>query len=186
MSTQGSLCPRTGKKQDLLVHQAGRETHSRRSRGRHRTNLGCKDRDSSVEWRVGKGPKEGCRHQSRTRTGLSPQELLSKSLPSRWLNPMKQHTRTQMGQKSVRSLPVWCLSSAPPGPGGEKVGRLALTMAYASSCSTDVPQNQEWTVSLEWLERARWMEQPSPWPPAQSIGVALGGTSTSWLLQETA
>lgn len=30
------------------------------------------------------------------------------------------------------------------------------------------------------------MEQPSSWPPAQSIGAVLGGTCTYWLLQETA
>lgn len=49
-----------------------------------------------------------------------------------------------------------------------------LTVAYASSCSTDVSQSQGWTLSLEWLERAWWLEQPGPWPPAQSIGGGLG------------
>lgn len=70
------------------------------------------------------------------------------------------------------------MSSAPPGPGREKVGRwvgkLVLTMAYTSSRSTDVSQNQGWTLSLEWLERAWWLEQPGLWPPAQSIGGGLG------------
>lgn len=47
-------------------------------------------------------------------------------------------------------------------------------MAYASLCSTDASQSQGQTLPLEWPERAWWMEQPSPWPPAQSIGGGLG------------